>query len=331
MKKYEKILNNYLDYKKISVRRESKILSIRSYVKKFLDFVKNVDKCTEQKLIEFLNECNKKYGVSTMNDIKVFLKNFIRWYFVDYSSRFRNLDKLCRNETPPKRYTSQDMLSKEEVEKIIKKEPSMFWKAYFSVLFYGGMRPTEVCELKWKDIEFSEEGDAFITIYSKKNKKSFMKCIPQNVTFYLKEIKDNDSEWVFPSPQKKARKGQPITQKSVYTRLIPLGKKALGKHVNPYKIRHSVASIHYQRDDLKDDITAHHMGHSKSMKETYNHLSRDKLREQARKIWINTENLPPEKKEEYEKRIKELEEWKEELQNYALGQGGIKLKKLLLK
>jgi integrase len=307
MKKFDKILKDYLEYKKTSVNSKDKLICLRNYVGKFLKFIKDIDKCQEKDLVRFVNNCSKKYGVSTMNDIKVFLKNFIKWYFVDWSSRFRNLDKICKNEKPPKKYNSNDMLSKEEVEKLIQEEPTNFWKAYFSVLFYGGMRPSEVCNLKWKDIDFdTKHGDAFITIYSKKNKESFEKNVPENVVFYLNKLKDNNSEWVFPSPKVNKKKGLPITQKSVYTRLIPLSQKALGKKVNPYRLRHSIATLQYIRNDIKDDIVAKHMGHSKSMKHIYTNLSREQLREQARKIWIEPKDLPPEKKHKLEQEIEKI-------------------------
>ena len=57
---------------------------------------------------------------------------------------------------------------------------------------------------------------------------------------------------------------------------------------------------------------ARQLGHSLAMKETYNNLDEKKIKARARKIWIKPEDLPPEKKEEYEKQIKYLRNLVEE-------------------
>ncbi len=193
------------------------------------------------------------------------------------------------------------MISEKEFEKLIKGEELNFWKAYFMVLFYGGCRPVEVCSLRWKNIEFEKDG-AFITIYSEKNKKSFIKFVPENVSFYLKKIK-NKSEYVFCTPRSKKH----IGVKMAYRRLIELSQRVLKKRVNLYLLRHSIATIIYNKEDMKDDDIAKQMGHTKSMKGKYVHNNLDYLKKIAKKIYINPEDLPPEKKHELELKIEKME------------------------
>ena len=241
-----------------------------------------------------------------MNGIKANLKNFVKWYFIDWSSRFRNLETLCRQQKSPSRYQPEQMLSKEDMKQLTDGEKSIYWKAYFLTLYYSGSRPCEICSLKWENVDFENDG-AFIKIYSDKNKEYFNKFVMEDVAFYLKQLQNNNSEWVFPSPSKK---DMPISVKGVYIRLKKLSQKVFGKHINPYLLRHSIATLLYNDDKIPDkNDVAKQMGHNKNMEGEYSHLSKDKLRERARKIWIKQPQLTPKDIE----RLNKLEEVVEEI------------------
>lgn len=299
-------LREYLLYKATTINAKGKLQDIERYIGRFLDFTKKpIEQYTQLDLVNFLNSL-KNMSQNSQNDIKVMLKNFLKWKFVDYSLRFRDLDKLCKNQKAQPTYTPEDMLSKEEVEKLIQEEMEFKWKAYWGALFYGGFRPCELSKLEWKNVLFENDGGAFIKIYSNKNKRYFDKYIPQPVAFWFKKIQENGSEFVFPST-KTARGKAPIGVKTAYFRLVKLSKKALGKSVNPYQIRHSIATLLYNRDDIKDEDVARQMGHNKTMRQTYDQLDAQKIREKLKKIYIKTEILPQEQKNEYEARIAKLE------------------------
>jgi integrase len=185
--------------------------------------------------------------------------------------------------------------------------------------FYGGFRPIEVCQLKWKDITFDKEG-CYVKTISNKNHREFQKYLPEDVCFYIRKLKERsfNSEYLFPT--KRTNKhgisvgDMPMTRSGVYQHLIPLAKRVLNKHVNPYILRHSIATILYNRDDLKDDDVAQQMGHSKAMKMTYNNLSIEKIRARMKKIWIKPEDLPEAKKHELELKLAQVTEWVKILQ-----------------
>jgi len=267
----EHILEKHLEFKKTSVNNISVIQNIKRYVGKFLKSSrKSLDKFTEEELNKFLNSLSNKFAISTINDIKIYTKVFIKWYFDDYSSRFRNLDRICKQQQPKRAYEPEQMLSINEVEELVKGEDDLMWKVYWLVFFYGGFRPSECARLKWEEIYFEKEG-TIIKLHTTKTNKDFYKSIPRNVEHLLKEWrKYNSSELVFPSPVSKVN---PIRARSICIRLKKLSQRVLGKKVVPYALRHSVATILYKDDKRKDDDTAKQLGHSKSMKATYMNLN----------------------------------------------------------
>lgn len=208
-----------------------------------------------------------------------------------------------RGERAAPSYTADDMLSEKDFEKLMKAEDSSFWKAYFMTMFYGGCRPNEVIKLKRNDVEFADDG-AYITIYSGKNKREFIKFIPSDSAFYLKKIYDKGFDYIFTNE----RTQKPISVKGAYWKIRQLSEKALGHKIDLYTLRHSIATIIYNKDDIKDDDIARQMGHTKSQKGTYVHNDKKKLRERARKIYVSPEELPPEKKHELEKEVEKLKE-----------------------
>jgi integrase len=306
-----KVLKDFIEYKKVNCNSNSKINNYRYFLSLFLEYSdKNLKKYEEGDIIEFINYLNKEYSVGSINEIKWMIKSFVCWYYEDYPKRFRNLDRILIKQKKEKTYSPDQMLKKEDIEKLVQEEPEVRWKTFFLMYFYGGFRPIEVCNLKWKDISFDKEG-GYVKTVSNKNHKEFQKFIPEDVCFYLKKWKNNNkhSDYVFPT-KRSNKHGIPVgdipqTRSGVYQHLIPLAKRVLNKHVNPYILRHSIATILYNRDDLKDSDVAQQMGHSKEMKETYNNLSEDKIKARMKRIWINPE-LTPEKKEELEEQIEKL-------------------------
>ena len=297
------VLKDYIKFRSLTNKSRA-INDISFHVKKFINSTKKPLKDFDEKIIiSYLSKIEPKYTQSSLNSIKSsYLKNFIKWCWEDWSSRFRNLDRICSTKKAITKYKAEDMLSEEDFKKLVKEEESFFWKAFFMTLFYGGCRVNEVCKLTKDKVEFTDDG-AFITIFSKKNKQQFIKFVPEDTTFYIKKILNKDSNFVFTNPKTK----KPITTKGAYWRIRTLSEKVLGRRIDNLTLRHSIATIIYNKDDIKDDDIASQMGHSKSMKATYVKNNLDKLKEKARRIYINPEELPPEKKHELEKRIKELE------------------------
>lgn len=302
MNEKEKVLKDYIKYRSLTNKSRA-INDIEFHVKRFINSSKKKLKDFDEKLlVNYITKISPEYTQSSLNSIKSsYLKNFIKWYWEDWSSRFRNLDKLCSTQKAITKYKADKMLSEEDFKRLIKHEESFFWKGFFMTLFYGGCRVNEVCQLTKDKIEFDDDG-AYITIYSNKNKNEFIKFIPSDVTFYIKKILREDSNFVFTNPKTK----KPITTKGAYWRIGYLSKAVLGRKIDNLTLRHSIATIIYNKDNIKDDDIAKQMGHTKSMKDTYVKNNLDTLKAKAKRIYINPEELPPEKKHELEKNLEKL-------------------------
>lgn len=261
---------------------------------------KPLNKFEEKDVVKFLNSLD--YSIGTINGIKAYLKSFLKWNFPDWSNRFRNLEKICKSQTPPKTYTPDQMLSFEEFEKIVKVESDLSWKVYWLVFFYGGFRPSEACRLKWEQIFFEPEG-VIIKLRTTKTGKDFIKSLPKEAEHKLKELKQNNtSEYLFPSP---INKKDTIKARSVCARLKRVSEKALGYVVVPYRLRHSIATILYSDDTKKDDDIARQLGHTKNMRETYKNMNGEQIKEKARNLWGKP--LTKEEKDEISKLKKDNE------------------------
>lgn len=304
----DKVLNDYIAFKSVNVKTKNKLDQYKRYVELFLNASKKpISQFSEQDLTNALIEGGKKYNTKTMNEFKTTLKNFIIWHFPDYPQRFRNKDNMLRHLKVEPTYSDSDMISKADFEKLVKGEESILWKAYWLTLFYGGFRPSEALNLKWDSIRFNNDGTAFVEdILITKTTTKTTKFLPDNVVFYLKKLKDtSSSEYLFPSRQKVNNKIVPMERNAVNKRLAKLSLRVLGKRINPYLLRHSIATLLYSEEGKDKDYVAQQMGHSRNMEKVYTHLNLEEKKKRLRKLFIESEDLPPEKKEEYEKQLAE--------------------------
>jgi integrase len=312
------VIKQHIDFKKTSITSQDKLKDIERYISKFINSnKKKIEEFGEPELNSFVASLQSKYSIQSVNAIKVYLKVFIKWFFADYSIRFRNLDRICKNQKAPKTYTAEQMLKESDIKKLIDGEQEIMWKVFLMVYFYGGFRPLECAKLKWENVLFLKEG-IIIKSFSTKTRKHFFKSLPEEAEHYLKEWRKlNNTELLFPSP---IHLGKTIAKKTFYFRLRALSEKVLGKRINPYLLRHSFATIKYNDDSLKEDIVAEQLGHNKNMKSTYMNLSEEKMIINSRKIYAKID-LPEEKKHALETQIdkqnKEIVELKQDVKTLA--------------
>lgn len=312
-------LDKHIEFKRISVKHEPKLLDIKRTLGMFLDSTPHpLNKITEEDLVKFINSLTKKYAIRTINDIKTYLKVFIKWNFLDYSSRFRNLNKICSQQKPPRAFNPNQMLKETDVKKLVEGEKDLMWKCFWMVFFFGGFRPSEVARLTWKENVFFEKEGIIIKIHTTKTGKDFIKTFPSEVEQLLKQWREyNQSEYLFPSP---INQGDCIRTRSICGRLKRLSKRTLGKDVVPYQMRHSFATLKYNDKSLKkaglsDDDIARQLGHTKNMKNTYMNLDEEALKTNARMLWVKPKELNPDEKQEFEQMKEEIKNIKKYYQS----------------
>jgi len=250
-KEEKEILDKFEDYLLISASQKRcdeakrEVLRFREVIQK--DF-NNIDL---EDLRFFLKEL-KVFDLAdfTKNKIKAFVHRFLKWKYKDWSLRFDNFEDIKYNNDAKrkKEISSKTILTKQEIEKLIKEEPKLFFKTFLKVQYVGGLRTGETRALKWDMITFDDDGLCSLKIFSKKNKNATdrERIIPlgKGATYFLLKLKEQyknnyiETKWVFPSPKNPNK----MISKSVNDWFRKLTKKVLNREVTNYTLRHSRAT-----------------------------------------------------------------------------------------
>lgn len=247
------------------------------------------------------------------NDVKGYVQRFLRWHFKDWSARFNNFEDIKYNSDPQrkKKINPEDVLTKEDVEKLAKAEKDIFWKAFLLVQYEGALRTIETRTLKWDMIDTEDSDIYWLTIQSKKNKNATDKerTAPplSQAVYYLNELKKQvKSPYVFPS---RIDINKPVSSGTTNKWFSRLTEKVLGKHLTNYLLRHSEGEeLHklLREGKLSKENAISMMGHSERMfDKTYSHANKKQLKELLKKQVLNVDYIPPEKKTQMEKMIEE--------------------------
>jgi integrase/recombinase XerD len=66
---------------------------------------------------------------------------------------------------------AERILSREQVDDILGKETDPYNHALLRLLYATGLRVSEVCELRWRDVQARENGKAQVTVFGKGDKE----------------------------------------------------------------------------------------------------------------------------------------------------------------
>lgn len=316
-KKEKEIISDFVKYVSINSSNKVRLENNKRNIVYFRYVLnKSLDKIELKDLRNFLALLNtSKRTQSSKNDLKHTIKRFLKWYYKDWSLRFNDLDdvKLFMGMNEEK-INADSLLKKEDIEKIVKEEPKLFWKTFFITLYESALRPIELRKLLWKNIKFDIDSNGLseISIFATKTSRARSVYVKES-TFYLKKLKEkSDSELVFPSPKDKTKI---MTKELPAMWLKRISLKVLGRPVYPYILRHSRATELYTNAQIPDKIAQKFLGHSKSMGDVYTHLSNKDVKDAVGKTIYQTQDIPPEKKHKLEKEIAEL---KKEFKDYLL-------------
>ncbi len=320
----KKIINSFIDYVSIESSSKARLDNNRRTITQLRYITdknfKDIDLEDLRHYLALLKKSDKT--TSTQTDYKASIKRFLRWHFPNWSERFDNLRdiklKFGYNE---EKINASTILKKEDIEKLVKAENSLFWKTFFICLYETGLRPYELRKLTWDKVELGNKNNiSKIYVFATKTSKARTTFIKEG-TYYLSELKrryeiqGNISRLVFPSPR---NINKPMDKGRVSEWLKKLTTKVLGRAVTPYMLRHTRATELYINPQIPDKIAQKVLGHGKNMGDIYTHLSDNDVEDVLGSTIYNFEDISPEEKhqlkEDVEQHKMEIRQLKEKIE-----------------
>ena len=255
----------YLD--KLQQKRYSEN-TIRNYTSYMRDFVgsfagRELENITIVEINEYILKLVNEDKISaSQQNLRI---NAIKFYYEKVLGRTKQRIDIPR---PKKTKKLPDVLSKEEVFRMIRLTKNTKHKSILMILYSCGLRRGEVCRLEVADVD-SERG--MIKIREGKGKKDRYVPLSKNILStlrkYFKEMKPD--KWLFEG----SRKG-PYSPQSVERVVKNAAERAgIRKNVYPHILRHSFAT-HYLEQGTDLRYIQEWLGHSSSKTtEIYTHVT----------------------------------------------------------
>lgn len=196
-KKFEKIAEEWLEYKKISIK-DSTYFNYLFIVNKYLlpEFKgKNIEKVSDYNY--FIQKLTKKYSSKSVRDIANVLKAILKYYEYEYNRNLKS-KKINMPKQSKKRINILSERDRKALENYCLDDKSL--KAIGIVLALNtGMRIGEICSLKWKNIDivnkkiyventmqrvYDKESKMSQIIIDKPKTDSSVRAIPINTKLY---------------------------------------------------------------------------------------------------------------------------------------------------
>lgn len=239
---------------------------------------------------EFLKFSKKQPSEISTLDIKEFLAhlisdkkvaprsiNLIRSSLLFYYNDV--LEKGFTNIKTPKIQASlPNVLSKDEVKRLIECAGSNKSRQIIKLLYSSGLRVSELVTLKWKDLELDQK---IAWVRSGKGSKDRMVILSDSIVKSFNHL-SKDSAHIFPG------KNGPLTTRNIQLLVNNAGKAAkIDKKVTPHTLRHSFAT-HLLDSGTDIRLIQELLGHSNlQTTQIYTHISS----EQKRKVVSPLDNL----------------------------------------
>jgi len=307
------------DFYELQTCSEARLNKIKNIIKKSKKIIrKDLTKLTITDITKFLKHINNSdYRQWTKNDYKKIFKSFIKWYYKkDYlewneNKNFRDGFKgVCKNKAFNKEKINKNtLITPKELEKLLRTANNLKWKALLTLLYESALRPCELVNLRWKDLNFRDsESLCSITTLSPKTKEQ--RTIPvKDCIVHLKRWREEysypditNNDYVFPAQHIREKH---LSEAGIGVMMKRLCKKANIRPLFPYMFRHS--RIYFIQKRLGARIASKYAGHSLETSEIYNHLDSDDVEEaMLEKVYV-TEEVSEEQKDKYEKRIETIE------------------------
>ena len=245
--------------------------TIKQYIHYNKDFIRFIKKSSDEiesddinKYLAYLSDTLKR-SVSTLNtaysSLKFYYKEKVKNNYFNLKNRPRSSKKL------------PDILSRNEIKKIIEVTKNLKHKLLISLTYSAGLRVSEVVKLKYTDLDFERN---VIFVRQSKGKKDriaiFSKSIKSMVSEYIKKYRP--TIWLFEGWSSEThlsiRSAQKIFEKSKQLAFIK-------KEVSIHCLRHSFAT-HLLEKGVEIRYIQKLLGHSNlKTTEIYTHVAKNKL------------------------------------------------------
>ncbi len=232
----EEVLESYRDWLLGRGYSESTIRTYLCIVGKFLQYLRDVarvdlEEVTEDEVYEFLGYARRRlrWGTSSLYEAYCALKNFLLKFM-----KFRDL-KIEYGRKPS---TVPRFLKPEEVRQLIAKAGSLRNRLIIAILFFTGMRVSELVNLKVADVDISDDVVRF-RVRGKGSKERIVYAPPElgqalKLWIELNNLKRDD--YLFPSPRARNR---PISVDTVERVVKEAAIRAgIVPEVTPHTLRH---------------------------------------------------------------------------------------------
>jgi integrase/recombinase XerD len=222
---------------------------------------------------------SSKYSEWTKSTSKKLFKQLMRGY-----KKPETVWNWIKASTPPNLLKKEDLLTTEEIRRIVSACPDNMWKALISILAESGCRPLEALNLTIENIILNSD-HVKLYVSGKTAKKQGERPL------HLFKSYDIIQAWLEEHPNKDdlnsplwvtRRTGQPISIAALGVMFKRIAERAgITKRVFPYLLRHSVATVNYTK--YAQPLAMKMLGHSDpAMSKTYVHLAEEDVLEALR-------------------------------------------------
>lgn len=277
---------------KISLYREHALLSrfvtLRPYFTKYTGIsTGEVQEGIRRIMTDTKEDGTPKYSQNTKSESIKQMKRFFLW-MCDNGYGDNLNEKKLRNIVAPSidlmTKTAEDILTKEEIEMIIKAARNSRDRAMVAVLYEAGLRSRELSELTWKDIRFNAQ-TVVINTAGKTGKPRYIPCVlcRQYLAAWKNDypIEPAPDNYVFITLHRSrtSEAYAPICYNGLVVQIKSMLKRAgIDRHITPHCFRHSRVT-HLIQDEMPETYIKKMMWGSVStdMFQTYAHIVNDDL------------------------------------------------------
>ncbi|MFZ3170333.1 MAG: tyrosine-type recombinase/integrase [Candidatus Methanoperedens sp.] len=221
------MLNKFFEWQKSNGLKDSTITNYRMYLTP-MNLFKSIDDWTNDDAIKYILQLQKTSKPSTVEAAKIIMKVYFKWLQkmeVIANIKIKNIKNNLKRE---------DILTIEDVEKLIETTDSYMYKALIALLFESGGRIGEILKIRAKDIQETDQG-MIISVPQFKTGNDYRRILcpfsAQYIRNYISYSAVNKSDILFD-----------LSEPAVWRFLKKIGKNSeIDKPVSAHKFRHAQA------------------------------------------------------------------------------------------